>query len=175
MVTQVSSPYFIACPCKSSARFVETARPKSDSAMAVHLDNPMLSLPFDKINNILETIPALVVDLSNPFSVLEHLTVVEPSSSLTYSKNLLEAQNTISNNSPGSLVLEEVILDPNSPVVIPQGEPSSSSPTQATTLEVDLSSFKLNTRRKTRNTRPPRPELKTRKSSGPSSLPPANV
>ena len=35
-----------------------------------------------------------MVDLSNPFSVLEHCSVIEPTSFFSYSKNLIEALNT---------------------------------------------------------------------------------
>ncbi|XXG46256.1 hypothetical protein AAC387_Pa02g1147 [Persea americana] len=57
----------------------------------------ILSLSRDIIHNILEKIPAPIVDLLNPFSVLEHSSVIEPVFSYSLSKNLLEAAKNASN------------------------------------------------------------------------------
>lgn len=58
---------------------------------AVQPECPILSLPTDIIYNILDKIPAPVVDISNPFSVLELCSVIEPTSSTSLSKSLIVA------------------------------------------------------------------------------------
>ncbi|XXG62873.1 hypothetical protein AAC387_Pa05g1171 [Persea americana] len=64
-------------------------------------ENPIVSLPRDIVHNILEKIPALVVDLANPFSALEHCSVIEAIFSSSLLKNLMEAtKNTLD---PGAL------------------------------------------------------------------------
>ncbi|KAJ8624535.1 hypothetical protein MRB53_033065 [Persea americana] len=63
--------------------------------------NPVLSLLRDIIHNILEKISAPVVDLSNPFLVLEHSSVIEPVFSYSLSKNIPEASKNVSDPSLG--------------------------------------------------------------------------
>lgn len=55
-----------------------------------NFDNPILTLPLDVAQVILEKILAPTLDCSNPFSILEHYTLSDPTSSTSQSKNLLE-------------------------------------------------------------------------------------
>lgn len=79
-----------------------------------------------------------MVDLSNPFSILEHCYVIEPISSRSLSKNLIVAMNS----SPQSVVLEadtNLSLPQVLPQPLAQDLPSESPlPNQISPLEVDL-------------------------------------
>lgn len=105
----------------------------------------LLSLPSDIIHNILEKIPTPIVDLSNPFSVLEHCSVIEPTSSAFLSKNLIAAHNSSSDSLALEAVTNLYLLQdlPQSP------SQESPPPIQVSTLEVDLSSFKLTGKKET--------------------------
>lgn len=103
------------------------------------------SLPSDIIHNIHEKTPIPIVDLYNPFSIMEHSFIIEPTSSFI-NKNPIGAQTSSSD----SLALEAVTN-----LHLPQDLTQAPSqefppPIQVTTLEVDLSSFKLIGKRKPR-------------------------
>ncbi|XXG59745.1 hypothetical protein AAC387_Pa04g1773 [Persea americana] len=58
---------------------------------AVQPECLIMSLRTDIIYNILDKFPTPVVDTSNPFSFLEHCSVIEPTSSTSLSKSLIVA------------------------------------------------------------------------------------
>ena len=112
------------------------------------------------------------VDLSNPFSILEHCSVIEPTSSPSLSNNLTTALHY-----PPDPLIVDVAQDLPRAKALSQDTPQdlaisslvSPLPNQVSTLEVDLSSFKLTGKRKPRKKVPPKSGPITRLSSGPSS------
>ncbi|XXG85956.1 hypothetical protein AAC387_Pa11g0950 [Persea americana] len=129
--------------------------------------NPVLSLLRDIIHNILEKISAPVVDLSNPFLVLEHSSVIEPVFSYSLSKYIPEASKNVSDPSLGPPTLNRLsgspTLNPLPGSPTPDLDPLSSSPlVEASStigtlavqesidavLEIDISPFKVKKRRR---------------------------
>lgn len=79
-------------------------------------DNPILALPSDVAQVILEKIPASILDCSNPLSSFENCTLADPTSSTSQSKNLLELHSTsedsISGHSKSPIAAPSVNLLP---------------------------------------------------------------
>ena len=76
------------------------------------IGNPILSLPPDIVYEILEKIPASVLDCSNPFSILENCSFANPSSSTLISINRIAAHPNLGLNTKKTGTPETVISSP---------------------------------------------------------------
>lgn len=136
------------------------------NSMNAHLlDNPISNVPSNIAHEILGKIPAPTLDCSNPFSILEHCTLVEPIASASKSKYLLAAHSKMEVTTPNSLTLVTVPVSTfnlvNSPSTLTEishpsvfitedGYKECVIPRKAN-LMVDLSPFKVKVKRKSKN------------------------
>ena len=139
-----------------------------------------MSLPSNIVYEILEQIRAPIVDCSNPFSILEHCTLVEPTSSSSKSKNIIATQSNFGATISGSQAIAIVLVFASkfgnlSPILFEtRSNPSylllvcnkDHAAPQEASLVVDLSPFEVKGKRKPKNSGTSSLGPKTRSSSG---------
>lgn len=139
--------------------------PSSNSVNETLLDNPILTLPSDIAYEILGKIPAPILDSSNPFSILEHCTLAEPTANTSKFKNLIAVQSNMEVTTSNSQALAIVPVSTSNSVNSSSTLAETSHPSiiinqdgykegvtpQAANLEVDLSPFKVKVNRKSKN------------------------
>ncbi|KAJ8648918.1 hypothetical protein MRB53_001941 [Persea americana] len=164
-------------------------------------ENPVLSIPTDIIYEVLEKFPTLSLDCSNRFSILENRSLADPPFFYSKTKNLIATPSRPVDIHNELLELEPVPMEPISldyPVsILP--DPGCSSPvsilpesgcsplvpslsihkdpptTDQASITVDLSPFKLKSKRKSKSKGRSSEGPKTRSSSDPPSLTIPNV
>lgn len=163
---------------------VDSPHSSGHSSLVPNPLNPILTLPTDLAYETLGKIPAPILDCSNPFSILEHCTLADPTASISNSTNILPGHSPPEATNPPSQVIKIVptpstalnsppppVKTISSPVVIPPDGNRVSVFPQEANLVVDFSPSKVKVNRKAKKKCSTSYGPKTRSSKGLSSPP----
>eukprot|EP00268_Persea_americana_P033787 TRINITY_DN33418_c2_g1_i1.p1 TRINITY_DN33418_c2_g1~~TRINITY_DN33418_c2_g1_i1.p1 ORF type:complete len:153 (+),score=25.04 TRINITY_DN33418_c2_g1_i1:86-544(+) len=126
-------------------------------------DSPLSTLPSDVVFEILAKIPAPILDCSNPFSILENCSLADPTSSTSFSKNILASHKR------KKRIVHDKVADLEDPTPPPLSDIPNLAQLGESSLVVDLSPFKMIVSRKSKGKGHPSLGPKTKSSSGPPS------